>query len=72
MSNKTLARRYALALVSLGKESNCLVELSDGLAAFSEALQEANLAINERAIHIQNKLKKYKKIHEMKKSSKDL
>ena len=42
MSNKTLARRYALALVSLGKEANCLAELADSLDRFSLALQEGN------------------------------
>ena len=59
MSNKTLARRYALALVSLGKEANCLAELSESLDRFSNALQEGNKllqrALSNPAIPINEK-----------------
>ena len=40
MSSNKLARRYALALVSLGKESDALASISSSLHSFSDALQQ--------------------------------
>ena len=37
-----MIRLLILALVALGKEENCLAELSDGLVAFESALKEGN------------------------------
>jgi len=42
MSSSVLARRYALALVSLGKEHNAISEISSSLTHFDQALNESN------------------------------
>ena len=38
MSSNKLARRYALALIKLGKETNALNSISDSLNDFSDVL----------------------------------
>ena len=42
MSSSVLARRYALALVSLGKEQNAISEISASLIYFDHALNESD------------------------------
>ena len=46
MSSNKLARRYALALIKLGKETNALSSISDSLNDFSDVL-----ALSDRLLH---------------------
>ncbi|MAA77631.1 MAG: ATP synthase F1 subunit delta [Deltaproteobacteria bacterium] len=46
MSSNKLARRYALALIKLGKESNALGAISESLNDFSDVL-----ALSDRLLH---------------------
>ncbi len=44
MTNQTIARRYAKALLALGQEDGNLVKYGEELAAFSQVMRESGLA----------------------------